>query len=204
MSGNAGFFFDLDNALGGHLALFPAHDRGLMNAEERAEFLEAHALGGAKRAYSGRAFCVGHTPSVAYNATERKPFVAYRANDALPNPCQPLRAMQLMHIHKGKTPARVHFIPEWAERRGKRQADFVSELGVDKATVSRWFAGIIPTPDNLERVAAFLGLKNDLPALFRHPDDDWIFRLFKGRSDAEKERMKATLKAAFPRSGTQG
>lgn len=44
---------------------------------------------------------------------------------------------------------RLHFIPEWAEARGLRQADIVEALqeagtGVDKSTVSRWFSGNLP------------------------------------------------------------
>jgi hypothetical protein len=51
-----------------------------------------------------------------------------------------------------KQPGRLHYIPEWAERRGLRQADVVEGLQgrVDKSTVSRWFAGALPVSEHLE------------------------------------------------------
>lgn len=110
---------------------------------------------------------------------------------------------ELPRIHQGKTPVRVHFIPEWAEAMGKIQADFVKKGLADKGTVSKWFSGTIPTPDNLERIAAFLG-REDIRELFRHPDDDWLARFFEGRSKTERERIKATLDVGFPKARIRG
>ena len=91
----------------------------------------------------------------------------------------------------------LHYIAAWADRRGLIQADFVRSLGVDKATVSRWFKGHMPDETNLPRIAAFLSVEVD--ELFRPPEDDWIRRFFYNRSVSELQRIKATLEAAFPR-----
>jgi len=100
-------------------------------------------------------------------------------------------------IHKGKTPQRVHYLDLWADLRGKKQADFAKEGLADKSTVSRWFSGQLPTEENLNKIADFLELEE--PSwLFRDPADDWMRRMFEGRSAEERERMKATLEAAFP------
>jgi transcriptional regulator with XRE-family HTH domain len=106
-------------------------------------------------------------------------------------------------IHKDKTPQRIHFIAEWIAFRGLSQADVVNDLGVNKGTVSKWCAGSLPQETNLAPIAALLQV--DVPTLFRHPDDDWLARLFEGRSQQEKERMIKTLNAAFPKAtGTDG
>ena len=60
-------------------------------------------------------------------------------------------------IYKGRTPHRIHFIPEWAERRGLKQADVARELAVDKSSVSRWWKGALPETQHLEPLARFLG-----------------------------------------------
>lgn len=108
-------------------------------------------------------------------------------------------------IHSGKSPTRIHFIVEWAEKRGLRQTDIVEEVGADKGLVSRWFKGTIPKEDYLEKLAALFG--TDVHGLFRHPDDDWMARFFQNRSREELERMKTMLEAAFPvdrKDGTAG
>jgi hypothetical protein len=92
---------------------------------------------------------------------------------------------------------RNHFIPEWAEKRSKSQADLVRETGADKGTVSRWFSGNMPRDKHLDALVECLSLE-DREALFRHPDDDWIARFFRGRSEDEKARMRTMLEAAFP------
>jgi len=92
---------------------------------------------------------------------------------------------------------RKHYIPEWAEKRGLIQADIVRETGADKATVSRWFSGNMPQDHYLDALVGYLEL-DDRDALFRHPDDDWMARFLRGRSDEEKERIRTMLEAAFP------
>ncbi len=101
-------------------------------------------------------------------------------------------------IHAGATPHRIHFIPEWAERRGVSQADIVRAVGADKGLVSRWFKGVIPTERYLIPLAAYLQAEEP-SHLFRHPQEDWLSRLFAQRTDDERQRMIQTLEAAFPR-----
>ena len=99
-------------------------------------------------------------------------------------------------IHPTKQPRRPHYIPEWAKRRKMAQADMAKELGADKSVVSRWFAGSTPGPDWQKRLAALFHCEEE--SLFRHPDDDWFRRLFEQHSEAEIERIKAMVEAAFP------
>ncbi len=109
---------------------------------------------------------------------------------------------EVAHIHKSKQGRRPHFIPQWAEHRGYAlQADFIRALidagfEVDKSLVSRWYNGTSPGEDWQERLASFFGCEKE--SLFRHPDDDWLVRFFKNRSQDEVRRMKGMLEAAFP------
>lgn len=99
-------------------------------------------------------------------------------------------------IHKDKQPHRFHYIPEWARHRNVKQADIARGLQVDKSTVSRWFDGTLPAEDHLIALAGFL--EADEPAaLFRHPDDDWLARFFRGRSAAQRKRAINILRAAL-------
>lgn len=102
---------------------------------------------------------------------------------------------------KPEPPAiRLHYIVEWAEHRGMKQADVARELGVDKSTASRWWAGSIPAERHLILLAVLLQV-DEVAALFRHPGNDWLARFLQGRSRDEQERIKATLKTAFPKKG---
>jgi hypothetical protein len=70
-------------------------------------------------------------------------------------------------------------------------------------TLSRWYSGSTPSLEWQEKLALFFEI--DREALFRHPDDDWIAKFFRGRSEEERERMKKMLEAAFPlKTGTGG
>ena len=122
--------------------------------------------------------------------------VAFGFNDAGTLAWLPLRMPRPTSIHAGKQPQRLHFIVEWAERRHLTQADISRELEVDKSSVSRWFAGTLPAEKHLLALAALLRI--DVPGLFRHPDDDWLARFLRGRDEAERARIRATLEAAFP------
>lgn len=107
-----------------------------------------------------------------------------------------------VRIHTGKEPIRVHFIPEWAAKRDMTQADICRELGVDKATVSRWFKeGNIPSSKYLEPLAEAFGLE-DVNGLFLHPDDDWLARFFRGKSEEQKTRAMELLNLWFKETGT--
>lgn len=101
------------------------------------------------------------------------------------------------HIHRGRQPKRPHHIPDWAELRGKSQAEIARDLEADKSVVSRWFSGATPSEDWQLKLADYFGC--DRESLFRHPNEDWLARFFRDRSNEEVERIKATLEAAFPR-----
>ncbi len=105
-----------------------------------------------------------------------------------------------MKIHQQKQGRRPHFLREWAEYRGRKQADISRDTGIDKSQVSRWFDDEKPSTPNansLEILADYF--ETEPEALFRHPDEDWLARFFAGRKREEVERIKATLDAAFPR-----
>lgn len=92
---------------------------------------------------------------------------------------------------------------EWAEKRGMSQADISESLDINKATVSKWFAGALPSEANLPRIAAMFGVEID--ELFRMPSDNWLHNFIKDRSEEERDRIKIALEASFPkRTGTNG
>ena len=110
-------------------------------------------------------------------------------------------AKAVVAIHRGKTPVMKHYLPEWAEHMKKKQADFARDVGADKGTVSRWFDGVIPTDEYLTKIAHYLAWEDER-TIFRHPEDDWIARHFRARSEEERKRMISTLETAFPRRST--
>lgn len=108
-------------------------------------------------------------------------------------------------IHSDKTPTRIHFIVEWAEKRDLSQADIVREIGADKGLVSRWFAGKLPKADYLEKLAALFG--TDVHGLFRDPEDDWLAKFFRDKTEEQKEQAIDMLRILFKdtdRTGTGG
>lgn len=123
--------------------------------------------------------------------------VAQRANDDAPSRAYQLHMPHPVRIHAEEPYGFRHFIPEWAEKAGLRQADIARELGADKGLVSRWFKGMRPKDDYLIPLAALLKAP-EVASLFRHPDDDWIARMFRDRDEDEKRRMIQMLEAAFP------
>ena len=100
-------------------------------------------------------------------------------------------------IHERKQGHRPHFIPQWAAKYGMSQADISRETEADKSSVSRWFDGATPFTKHQESLAALFQIERQ--ALFRHPDEDWFVEFFADRKAEEVERMKDTLKAAFPK-----
>lgn len=108
----------------------------------------------------------------------------------------------VVKIFQSKQGRRPHYVREWAEKRGKRQADLARDIGADKGMVSKWFnEEKTSTPSNkwLEVLAAYF--ETEVEALFRHPDEDWFAQFFAGRRQEEIERIKATIETAFPRNG---
>lgn len=105
-------------------------------------------------------------------------------------------------IHSGKAPQRIHFIPEWAEKRHLKQADIARDVDADKGLVSKWFKGTLPKQEYLERLAALFG--TDVPGLFRHPDDDWLAQFFLDRTEEQKEKAISMLKLLFEDADSKG
>jgi transcriptional regulator with XRE-family HTH domain len=107
-------------------------------------------------------------------------------------------------IHAGKTPIRIHFIVEWAERRNLKQTDIVREIGADKGLVSRWFDGTVPKAEYLEKLAGLFG--TTVHGIFRHPDDDWLTKFFHDKTEEQKEKAIQMLRLMFQsnRTGTDG
>jgi transcriptional regulator with XRE-family HTH domain len=129
-----------------------------------------------------------------------KALVEHGANDWPRPPRLALHMGRPTRIHKGAESRRFHYIVEWAEHMHLTQADIVRALDVDKGTVSRWFSGSIPSGMSLIRLTLLLtGNKDEPAALFRHPDDDWMAKLLRGRSADERDRIKAIIEVAFPR-----
>ena len=103
-------------------------------------------------------------------------------------------------IHIDKEPIRNHFIVEWAEKRSLSQADIVRQIGADKGLVSRWFKGTNPKQDYLEKLAALFG--TDVQGLYRHPDDDWLAKFFRDKTEEQKERAIEMLRILFEEKKT--
>lgn len=65
---------------------------------------------------------------------------------------------------------------------------------MDKSQVSRWFSGNTPRDEALIGIANVLSL-NSPEELFRDPEDDWMRRMFEGRSRDEKEALRKAFEA---------
>lgn len=130
---------------------------------------------------------------VAPNGTDVKTVVDRSAEDGPAAACYELT----MSKQADDSSKRRHFIAEWAELRGKRQTDIVRDLGIEKSTVYRWFAdGVIPSEKHLLPLAEYLAVDEPV-ALFRHPDDDWLSRMFRDKTDEQREKAVAMLKLFF-------
>lgn len=99
-------------------------------------------------------------------------------------------------IHPENTANRRHFIVEWADHRNLKRADIARKLSVDKGTVTKWFQGTIPSDQWIYRLAELLGTTRD--GLFRHPDDDWLARFFRERSEEDRKKAIRVLETIFP------
>ncbi|MEY9098865.1 transcriptional regulator with XRE-family HTH domain [Sinorhizobium fredii] len=113
----------------------------------------------------------------------------------------------IKHLHVVDMPERLHFVPEWAQRKGMKQVEVALRIGATQGLVSRWFAGTVPSTDYLQKLADLFG--TDIHGLFRHPDEEWIARLLRGRSPAERQKAVEMLMLLFKddeddRTGTRG
>lgn len=98
--------------------------------------------------------------------------------------------MTTTRIHANKTPVRIHYIAEWAEKLGIERAEIIDKTGADKSLVSRWFSkGTLPGERYLKQLAAIFWEDpedQDVARLFRDPEDDWIAQWFKKNRDPAK------------------
>jgi transcriptional regulator with XRE-family HTH domain len=158
------------------------------------------------------------SPFVAYNATAVKGGLDSHLNDETNGPGVVLHCVKhsagnftladdqttVTRIHQNKTPRRIHFIAEWLDKRGLKQAHAVRALGVDKGTMSRWCRGDMPENKNLGPLIDFLQLEDPID-LFRHPNEVWIRKLLEGRSAEEIEHIKESMTVTWrKRNGTDG
>ena len=102
-----------------------------------------------------------------------------------------------MNDYEAKQHCRPHCIRDWMDCRQVSQAELAKRIGANKSLVSRWLAGSTPSVQYQQRLAAFFEVERD--EIFLHPGSSWIASFLKGRSTEEMERIKAVLKAAFPR-----
>jgi transcriptional regulator with XRE-family HTH domain len=132
-------------------------------------------------------------------------FVACRPNENLRRLKYGCPMSNVTEIHGDKTPIRLHYVVEWAQKRNLTQADIVREVGADKSVVSRWFGGMLPKQEYLEKLAELFG--TDIHGLFRHPDDDWLAKFFRDKSEDQREHAIQMLRLLFKdqdRTGTGG
>lgn len=107
--------------------------------------------------------------------------------------------MTVQNLKTAKSPDRLHYIVEWAERKNMTRADISRGTGADKGVVSKWFNGVLPRQAYLEQIASLFDI--EVESLLRHPDDDWLTSLFQRLNEEEKQRAKELLTLAFPKNG---
>jgi len=96
-------------------------------------------------------------------------------------------------IHGGKTPIRFHYIVEWAEKRLMTPPSIAKQVGVERATVYRWFGGQLPSERHLIALAELFHI--EVTDLFRHPDDNWLHRLLREKTPEQREALEDAIKA---------
>jgi hypothetical protein len=107
-------------------------------------------------------------------------------------------------IYAKRQPKRPHYLAEIMEWKDVDRATLISDLGVDKSTLSRWLDEKDPTTpgtewaEKLGRYFASGPEDEDFVDIFTDPAVSRFQRLTAGRTDDEIDRMLATLEAAFP------
>jgi hypothetical protein len=96
-----------------------------------------------------------------------------------------------------QAPRRSHYLVEWADSRGWRQADVARACDADKSLVSRWYKGATPGIEWRERLARVFSVEPE--AFFAHPSDHWFKSFLAGRSLDEVDHIKKSLEVLFPR-----
>lgn len=89
---------------------------------------------------------------------------------------------------------KLHYIAEWAEKRGVTRAAMARALGVEKSTVGRWFDGSLPLEKYVVMIADILEV-DEPNALFRHPDNDWLARLLRRTPEKDKDATRKAIEA---------
>jgi transcriptional regulator with XRE-family HTH domain len=196
---DARHLLDFENGLdvGRHTFPLPPQDAGLVvgRIEKRAHSLKAEAVLVSVILDRGSVLIVAHDAygCVKLNIGQEEALIFTPTNIA----CGSDKSCVMSNTPAANEPPRRHYIVEWAELRDKSQADIVRALDADKGTVSRWFSsGIIPTEKYLQPLATFLQL-DEVVDLFRHPDDDWLAKMFRDKTEEQKEAAIDMLKIFF-------
>lgn len=107
-------------------------------------------------------------------------------------------------IHAGKTPIRIHYIKEWADKFEVTPAEITQKTGADKSLISRWFKGTVPGERYLVQLKDIFGLE-EVSSLFRDPEDDWIARWFRNRrSDHMQQVLRLMVELDSASSAKRG
>jgi DNA-binding transcriptional regulator YiaG len=193
MPRNPGLALNLDDPLGRYSTKNPYGYRRLIDPQAGSQ----RAL---RNSFFFKAFLEEGPDHERESCTTRNQNQADFLNNSLTTLCPHLTKnfwmSNTLTIHPSKQPRRPHHIEDWAKKRGLSQSELADAIGADKGQVSRWYSGSSPSERWQKKLAAFFGCEPE--ALFRHPDDDWTARFLEGRSPEEIDRIKDTLKIAFP------
>jgi hypothetical protein len=92
----------------------------------------------------------------------------------------------------------THYLAEWLDHLGMRQAKLAELIEMPPGSVSRWASGKPMEWPNVLKISKALGFK-DPRLLFKHPDEAWAMDFMGGRDAEEVERIKTAMAAIFPR-----
>lgn len=143
----------------------------------------------AKR-YSRKGLELLITQQVARNATICQDQVAFRLND------RPSAYGLWLRMAKPRASSRQkHHIPDWAREADKSQAQIGAKTGANKGTVSRWFAGVIPSDKYIAPLAKFLNAPEP-KALFHDPQEyRWLQSFREATEGYTPDEREETIRA---------